>query len=157
LAIEYVSLMKLLSPLVLLFSLVLLFKLSFKLLHLKNEQIVIPTFKLFKILFPLLNYSHFFCAALLFGHKIYKFDHFVILTYFVEMFNFSRNKTISNNKTEYTIAKSSSRRSKLIYYLLYLELQIKRYQLRKLKRSADIIADVSTTKHARPTRGCHVA
>jgi hypothetical protein len=64
------------------------------------------------------------------------------------MFNFSRNKTISNNKTEYTIAKSSSRWSKLIYYLLYLELRIKRYQLRKLKRSVDIIAGVSTTNSA---------
>jgi hypothetical protein len=52
--------MKLLFPLILLFSLVLLFKLSFKLLHLKNEQIVIPTLKLFKLLFPVLNYSHLF-------------------------------------------------------------------------------------------------
>jgi hypothetical protein len=52
---------------------------------------------------------------------------FVILTCFIEIFNFLRNKTISNNKTEYTIAKSSSRRSKLIYYLLYLEIRIKRY------------------------------
>jgi hypothetical protein len=42
---------------------------------------------------------------------------------------------------EYIIAKSSLRRSKLIYYLRYLELRMKRYQFRKL-RSADFIADV---------------
>jgi hypothetical protein len=43
---------------------------------------------------------------------------------------------------EYTIAQSSSRRSKLIYYLVYLEVRIKRYQFRKL-RSVDVIADVN--------------
>jgi hypothetical protein len=43
---------------------------------------------------------------------------------------------------EYTIANKSSRGSKLIYYLLYLELRIKRYQFREL-RSVDVIANVS--------------
>jgi hypothetical protein len=42
---------------------------------------------------------------------------------------------------EYIIANSLSRRSKLIYYLQYLELRMKRYQFRKL-RSADFIVDV---------------
>jgi hypothetical protein len=51
---------------------------------------------------------------------------------------------ISNNKTEYTNAKSSLSRSKLIYYLLYLELRIKRYQFHKL-RSVDVITEVSIT------------
>jgi hypothetical protein len=44
---------------------------------------------------------------------------------------------------KYTIAKSSLRRSKLIYYLLYLELRIKRYQFHKLHRSADVTANIS--------------
>jgi hypothetical protein len=44
---------------------------------------------------------------------------------------------------KYTIAKSSLRRSKLIYYLLYLELGIKRYQFHKLNMSADVTADIS--------------
>jgi hypothetical protein len=42
--------------------------------------------------------------------------------------NFSQNKSISNDELECTIAKGSSRRSKRIYYLLYLEFEIKRYQ-----------------------------
>jgi hypothetical protein len=42
--------------------------------------------------------------------------------------NFSWNKSISNDKLEYAIAKGSSRRSKRIYYMLYLEFGIKRYQ-----------------------------
>jgi hypothetical protein len=42
--------------------------------------------------------------------------------------NFSQNKSISNDELEYTIMKGSSRWSKQIYYLLYLELGIKRYQ-----------------------------
>jgi hypothetical protein len=44
---------------------------------------------------------------------------------------------------KYTIAKSSLRQSKLIYYLLYLELRIKRYQFHKLNRSVDVTADIS--------------
>jgi hypothetical protein len=44
---------------------------------------------------------------------------------------------------KYTIAKSSLRRSKLIYYLLYLELRIKRYQFHKLNRSVDVTVDIS--------------
>jgi hypothetical protein len=132
----------------LLFSLVLLFKLSFKLLHFKNEQIVIPNFKLFKFLFPLLNYSHLFVPRF---YLAIEYISLIILLFSLILYKylfFSQNRFISNNKTEYTIAKSSSRRSKLIYYLLYLELRIKRYQLHKLKRSADIIADVSTTNSA---------
>jgi hypothetical protein len=42
--------------------------------------------------------------------------------------NFSQNKSISNDKLECTIAKGSSGWSKRIYYLLYLEFKIKRYQ-----------------------------
>jgi hypothetical protein len=44
---------------------------------------------------------------------------------------------------KYTIAKNSLRRSKLIYYLLYLELRIKRYQFHKLNRSVDVTVDIS--------------
>jgi hypothetical protein len=44
---------------------------------------------------------------------------------------------------KYIIAKSSLRQSKLIYYLLYLELRIKRYQFQKLNRSVDVTADIS--------------
>jgi hypothetical protein len=46
---------------------------------------------------------------------------------FCKTFNFSLNKSISNDELECTIVKSSSRRSKRIYYLLYLEPRIKRY------------------------------
>jgi len=42
--------------------------------------------------------------------------------------NFSQYKSISNDELECTIAKGSSRQSKRIYYLLYLEFRIKRYQ-----------------------------
>jgi hypothetical protein len=42
--------------------------------------------------------------------------------------NFSQNKSISNDELECTIAKGSFRRSKQIYYSLYLEFGIKRYQ-----------------------------
>jgi hypothetical protein len=44
---------------------------------------------------------------------------------------------------KYTIAKCSSRRSKLIYYLLHLEFRIKRYQFHKLNRSTDVTDDIS--------------
>jgi hypothetical protein len=44
---------------------------------------------------------------------------------------------------KYIVAKNSLRRSKLIYYLLYLELRIKKYQFHKLNRSADVTADIN--------------
>jgi hypothetical protein len=44
---------------------------------------------------------------------------------------------------KYTVAKNSLRRSKFTYYLLYSELQIKRYQFHKLNRSADVTTDIS--------------
>ena len=55
-------------------------------------------------------------------------------------------KTIFNKDLKHTIVKSLSRQSKQIYYLLYLDLQGNRYQIRKLKRSANIIANVSTSQ-----------
>jgi hypothetical protein len=50
-----------------------------------------------------------------------KFHEFWCSHIFCRIFNFSPNTPISNDELECTIAKSSSRRSKWIYHLLYLE------------------------------------
>ena len=88
------------------------------------------------LLTPIINYQHNLHIYLIpspnivIGFDSNKFHEFWCSHLSCRIFKFLKNKIISNGELECTIAKSSSSWSKWIYYLLYLELRIKRYLFR---------------------------